>query len=88
MYYERSAIVILLRIFFIIVITAYQWFFNMILSPDNAVHSNPQVPESTTSLTDLSSITSNHREPALNLGKTNAYKIHHQYLFKLTNPRR
>ncbi|XP_018561962.1 ecdysone-inducible protein E75 isoform X2 [Anoplophora glabripennis] len=39
----------------------------MILSPDN-VHANPQVPESTTAnLTDLSTISSNHREPALNL---------------------
>lgn len=59
---------------FFIVIARYQWFLDMILSPEN-IHSNPQVPESTTNLTDLSTISSNHREPALNLGIKIAYKI-------------
>lgn len=42
----------------------------MILSPDSSgVHIIPQLPESTTNqMTDLSSLSANQREPALNLG--------------------
>lgn len=42
----------------------------MILSPDSSgVHNIPQLPESTTNqMTDLSGLSANQREPALNLG--------------------
>lgn len=40
----------------------------MIVSPDSSMHNSPQLPESTTNITDFT-IRIGHREPVLNLGK-------------------
>ncbi|KAJ8974632.1 hypothetical protein NQ317_001569 [Molorchus minor] len=39
----------------------------MIISPENNMHVIPQLPESTTNITDLPAVSPDHREPVLNL---------------------